>query len=398
MQMTDKVFYKGFTLIDGTGKEPVSNAGMLVEGNTLKKIGRAAEIVPGGNEKVVDLTGKTVTPGLINCHVHVIMEPVADPMALVSKESDVKTAMRGVVNLKKTLKSGVTYLRDLGAPNYIDIELKKCLAEGMIEGPDLLVSGKIITMTGGHGHSMGRECDGVDEVRKAAREQLKAGVDIVKIMATGGVMTPGVEPGSPQLTLEEMRAAVEEANKAGKKTATHAQGTTGIKNAILAGINSVEHGIFLDEEAVELMVKKGVYLVATLVAPYFIVEHGVESGIPEYAVEKSKRVMESHFNSFRMAYNAGVKIAMGTDAGTPFNRHDKAAYELKLMVEAGMKPMDALVSSTKTAAELLGVDSGYGTLEEGKTADFLVLKENPLDNIETLMDIEKVYKNGKTVE
>lgn len=396
--MTHLVFYKGFTLIDGTGKEPLHGAGMLVEGKTVKKVGRSAEIEAGENAEVVDLSGKTVVPGLINSHVHIVMEPIGDPFSLIMKESAVKTAMRGMANLKKTLKSGVTYFRDMGGPNFIDIELKKCLAEGFIEGPDFLVSGKVITMTGGHGHPMGRECDGVDEVRKAAREQLKAGADVIKVMATGGVMTPGVEPGSPQLTFEEIKAAVEEANKAGRKTATHAQGTTGIKNAVLAGIDSVEHGIFLDDETIDLMVEKGTYLVATLVAPYFIVEYGVEGGIPEYAVEKSKRIMDRHFESFRKAYEAGVKIAMGTDAGTPFNMHDKAAFELKLMVEAGMSPMEAIVSSTKTAAELLGVDKNYGTLEEGKAADFIVLKDDPLKDISILLDVESVYKGGKLVK
>jgi len=396
--MGKMTFLKGATLITGTGEAPIENAGLLIDGKTIKKIGKAEEIQISKDVKVVDVSGKTIMPGMINCHVHIIMEPVGNPFDLILKESAVKTAMRGVVNLKKHLKSGVTYLRDMGGYQFIDIELKKCLAEGLIEGPDFLVSGRVLTMTGGHGHPMGRECDGIDEVRKAAREQLKAGADVIKIMATGGVMTPGVEPGSPQLTREEIQVAVEEAHKAGKKTATHAQGTTGIKNAVLAGIDSVEHGIFLDDEVIEMMVERDVYLVPTLVAPYFIIKYGVDGGIPEYAVEKSKQVMESHLESFRKAYKAGVKIAMGTDAGTPFNHHDKSAYELKLMVDAGMTPMDAIVSATKTAAELLGIDENYGTLEEGKVADFIVLKENPLDNIETLMDVEAVYKKGKLVE
>lgn len=396
--MSETVYYKGFTLIDGTGSAPVHNAGMLVENGKVSNVFFDQGKPPEGQYSEVDLSGKTVMPGLINSHVHIIMEPIGNPFTLIEKESDVKTAMRGVVNLKKTLRSGVTYFRDMGGYNFIDIELKKCLAEGMIEGPDFLVSGKVITMTGGHGHQMGRECDGVSEVRKAAREQLKAGVDVVKIMATGGVMTQGVEPGSAQLTYEEIKAAVEEANKAGRKTATHAQGTTGIKNAVRAGINSVEHGMFLDDEVIEMMIERNVYLVPTLVAPYFIVEYGVEGGIPEYAVEKSKRVMESHFESFRKAYKAGVKIAMGTDAGTPFNMHEKAAYELKLMIEAGVDPMDAIVFSTRGSAELLGVVESHGTLEQGKAADFLVLKENPLEDISTLLDVEQVYKGGKPVK
>lgn len=337
-------------------------------------------------------------PGMINCHVHITMEPVGDPFSFMAKESVTKAALRGAANLKKQLKSGVTFFRDLGAPSGIDIDLRNAVNEGIIEGPEFLVAGKVLTMTGGHGWSMGRECDGRDEVRKAAREQLKAGADIIKIMATGGVMTPGVEPGSPQLTIEEMEVAIQEAHKAGKKTATHAQGTTGIKNAILAGIDSVEHGIFLDDEVIELMLERGVYLVPTLVAPYHIVKNGVAAGIPEYAVKKSEYVMEAHMESFRKAKEAGVKIAMGTDAGTPFNSHDKTPLELKLMVQCGMTPMEAIVASTKTAAELLGIEKGYGTLEAGKAADFLVLKENPLENLDTLFDLEAVYKGGNLVK
>ncbi len=245
---------------------------------------------------------------------------------------------------------------------------------------------------------MGREADGPEETRKAAREQLKAGADLVKIMATGGVITKGVEPGSPQLSMEEMKTAIEEAHKAGKKTSTHAQGTEGIKNAVLAGIDSVEHGIFLDDETINLMLEKGVYLVPTLVAPYFIVENGVEAGIPKYAVDKSNYVMKYHMESFTRAYNAGVKIAMGTDSGTPYNPHGSAPTEIKLMVQCGMGLMDALVASTRSSAELLGIDQEYGSLEVDKYADFLVLDENPLENLDTLFEINSVYKMGKKFE
>lgn len=396
--MGSKTFYKISSLIDGKGGAPIKDAGLLVEDKIIVKMGKAEEFQIEQDVKVVDLNGKTVMPGMINCHVHIIMEPGGDPNAILSSESDAKAALRGVRNLKKHLKSGVTFFRDMGGANGVDLDIRDFVNKGLVEGPNFLASGKVLTMTGGHGWQMGRECDGVDEVRKAAREQLRAGADIIKIMATGGVMTPGVEPGSPQLTYEEIAVAVEEAHKAGKKTATHAQGTTGIKNAVRAGIDSVEHGIFLDDEVIQMMVERGTYLVPTLVAPYFIVVNGVEKGIPAYAVEKSKRVMDSHVKSFQKALKAGVKIAMGTDAGTPFNLHDKSAYELKLMVEAGMTPMQAIVAATKTASELLGIDADYGTLEEGKFADFIVLGEDPLENIETLLQVEEVYKHGKLVE
>lgn len=396
--MSNSILYKNFTLINGTGDVPVKDAHFIVQDKRIIRVGSGDILETEKDVEVVDLGGKTVMPGLINSHVHITMEPVADPVSIMENESVAKTTLRGVANLKKHLLSGTTFFRDLGAPNGIDLDLRDAVNSGLIQGPQFLAAGKCVTMTGGHGWFIGREADGVDETRKAAREQLRAGADVIKIMATGGVMTKGVEPGSPQLSMEEMESAVIEAHKAGKKTATHAQGTEGIKNAILAGIDSVEHGIFLDDEVIQLMVDRGVYLVPTLVAPYFIVENGIAAGIPQYAVDKSNYVMKFHIESFKKAYKAGVKIAMGTDAGTPFNLHSSAALELKQMAEYAMTPMESIVASTKSSADLLGILNDYGTLEEGKFADFLVLNENPLDNLDTLFNIDSVYKLGQKVK
>lgn len=395
--MEDKLLFKGATIIKGTGENPIKNGGLFINGNIIEKIEKLENIKVEKDVKVIDVSGKTIMPGMINTHVHVTMEPVGNPFLLLAENSPVRTTISGIKNLKKHLKAGFTYLRDVGSHNFIDVELKKCLAEGLIEGPGLLVSGHMLTMTGGQACRIGRECDGIDETRKAAREQLKAGADFIKVMATGGVLSPGVSPKSCQMNKEEMQAAIEEAHKAGKKACAHAQGTPGIKNAVLAGIDSIEHGIFLDNEVIELMIERGVYLVGTLVAPHFIIEYGIEGGVPKFAVEKAKRIVDSHLESFRKAYEAGVKIAMGTDSGTSFNYHDKSAYELKLMVDTGMSPMDVIVAATKTGAELLGINDKYGTLENGKVADFIILNENPIDNIETLMNVEDVYKNGKLV-
>jgi len=396
--MSTTVVYKGFNLIDGTGKEPVKDSYMMVEGEKIIKIGKVSDLSENSNFKTIDLSGKFVMPGLINSHVHITMEPVGNSFAIIDSESDAMTSLRGVKNLKKTLELGTTYFRDLGGPVGIDLDLRNAVNKKFIEGPEFLAAGKVICMTGGHGWMTGREADGPVETRKAAREQLKAGADVIKVMATGGVMTEGVEPGSPQFTIEEMASAIEEAHKAGKKTATHAQGTTGIKNAIKAGIDSIEHGFYLDDEIFEMMKEKGVFLVATLVAPYFIVENGKDGTIPEYAVKKATDAMEAHQESFKKAYKAGVKIAMGTDSGTPYNHHGSAPHEIKLMIECGMNPMDALVASTKGSAECLGITDKYGTIEKNKFADFLVLDSNPLDNIDTLFNINSVYKLGKKVK
>ena len=383
-------------LIKGTGEEPLCNTDLLIEEGIIKEI-KPTGLIPFNQYHTVDIANMTVMPGLINCHVHVTLEPVGDPFSLLNNENRTKAALRAAVNVKKHLQSGVTYLRDMGGYDNIDLEVKSCVEEGFIPGPGMQVSGKALTMTGGHGHRFGRECDGEDDARKAAREQLKAGADIIKLMATGGVLTPGVEPGSPQLTIKEMAAAIEEAHKAGRKTAAHAQGTVGIKNALIAGIDSIEHGIFLDDETIEMMIAQNTYFVPTLVAPYFIIKYGPEGGAPEYAIEKSKRVEEFHTKSFIKALKAGVKIAMGTDSGTPFNLHDGTVQELLLMVKYGMKPLEVITAATKTAAELLGIDNDYGTLEEGKFADLIVLAENPLTDMQTMLDIKYVYKKGVNV-
>jgi len=389
---------KGALLIDGTGRAPLAESVVVITGNKITAVGKASEVaLPAGEYELIEATGKTLLPGLIDCHVHLTSDPDANSESK-SREPDTMTALRAANNARLTLQGGVTTVRDVGGKGHADISLKKAISEGIAAGPRLLVSGRCLCMTGGHGHNSGREVDGPDDARKAAREQIKAGADVIKVMATGGVLTPGVEPGSPQLTVEEMRAAVEEAHKAGRKTASHSQGNTGIKNAILAGVDSVDHGCFLDEEAIQMMLDRGTFLVPTLSAPYYIIKHGLAAGIPEFAVRKTEGVKDAHFASFQRACQAGVKIAMGTDAATPFNRHGENSFELVLMVNAGMAPMDAIVSATSRAAELLGLSGQIGTVEVGRLADILLLNGNPLEDMNLIRDIHLVIKDGKTVK
>lgn len=388
-------------LIDGKSKELQRDVYLLIEGGIITKIGPQKEIptleYSWENTKKLDYSQEYITPGIIDTHVHMTFSAEADTMGSLTGKSLPNLTLEGARNLESTLKGGVTTVRDLGAPGYVDIDLRDAQAKGWISGPKSLVSGKFITMTGGHGWQIGRECDGIDEVTKGAREQLKQGADLLKIMATGGVLTPGVDPNASQLSEAEIKAAVTEAHKAGKKTATHAQGINGIKNALRAGIDSVEHGVYLDDEAADMMAERGTYLVPTFSAVYNIIKYGEDHGIPKFAVDKAKAIKEIHFESFQRAIEKGVKIAMGTDAGTPFNRHGANLFELKLMVDMGMTPFEAIQSSTYESAKLLGIEDDYGTLEVGKKADFLIIKHNPLADIQNLLTLEGVFQKGRMV-
>jgi imidazolonepropionase-like amidohydrolase len=318
--------------------------------------------------------------------------------------------MRATVHARRLLEAGITSVRDGGSTAYADIALRQAIDAGLVPGPRVRACGYGLKMTGGHGDSFFSPIVEVsqpgmantpDEARKVARMNLKMGADHIKIIsASGGVMSAGTEPGAPQMTIEEMRAAIDEAHNAGKPAMAHTHGTQAVKNAILAGVDSVEHGSYLDDEAIEMLLHRGVFLVPTLLAPVRIVQHGERGGIPEYAVRKAKQVREEHAKSFARAVRAGVKIAMGTDAGTPYNVHGENLNELSLMVEAGMTPMQAIVASTRMGAQLLQLGDKVGTLEAGKLADVVVLDGNPAERIDLLSDparIRLVMKDGVVV-
>jgi imidazolonepropionase-like amidohydrolase len=370
---------------------------VVIEGDRISTVGTAnSTTIPPGAE-VIDVTGKTVMPGLINCHTHLCLDGSPDPITALQQRSVTENVLVAAKHAEAALRAGVTTVRDLGGWEGIDLGLKKAINGGLILGPRMLVSGKVLCMTGGHAHFMGREVDGPDEARKGAREQLKAGVDIIKLMATGGVMTPGIDPGSAQLTLEELRAAIEEAGKASKLTATHAQGTTGIKNAVRAGIDSIEHGFFLDAEAIDMMLERDTFFVPTLAALNEVIERGPESGIPAFIIEKAQRSRNAHLDSFRRAREAGVHLAAGNDGGTPFNQADNLASELECMVAVGMSNVEALVTAHSAAAELLRMAEQIGTVEPHKLADLVVLDADPHADISSVRQVHMVIKAGLRV-
>ena len=395
-----RMLLKGATLIDGKGGSPIVNAGLLLEDDVIRRVGVAGDFSADPDLPVIDCTGKTIMPGLINCHVHFLIEPNGwDSYQKITTESDTSICLRGIENLEKLLASGVTFARDMGGYRRIEFELKNALVQKRILGPDLLLSGSFLSITGGHCWWLSRQCDGGDEFVKGAREQIRAGADLIKLLVTGGYARPAMKvnhsimPDSPQMTVKEIAAVVEEVHGRGKKVAAHCNGLTGVWRAAQAGVDSIEHGQFNDVndplvgKALQMMVDKGITLVPTLSAFF-----------KNYNKEEVRKDYQAILDSFILAVEMGVKVAMGNDSGCPFVGHETAPREILHMVEAGMKPMDALLAATKNAAELLGVDGAVGTLEAGKYADFLILKDNPLENMNTLLDVAQVYKGGRPLQ
>jgi imidazolonepropionase-like amidohydrolase len=298
----DRTVLTGATLLDGSGAPPVAGRAVVVEGGRIAAVVAERE-APAGT--ALRLDGLTLLPGLINCHVHLCFGGEADPAAALQRDSYATTVIKAVLRARHTVEAGVTTVRDLGGRDYAELSVRDAIRAGLIPGPRVLAAGRGICITGGHGwHLIGREADGADDVRKAVREQIKAGADVVKLFATGGVMTPGVDPNAAQLTLDEVRAAIEEARKAGRRTAAHAQGSDGIAHCLEGGITTIEHGIFLTEALCRRMAGDGVALVPTLIAPAAIARGGLAAGIPEFAVRKSEVVREptSRASGWRCAW------------------------------------------------------------------------------------------------
>ena len=390
----DTLVLSGARIVDGTGAEPVRGRSVVVEKGVITAVVEDAR-APRGNG--VDLAGHTLLPGLINCHVHLCLGAEADPVRPLREEPLALTAIRALLRARETARAGVTTVRDLGGREYVEFAARRAIQEGLIDGPRIVAAGRPVCMTGGHGHWLGREADGPDDARKAVREQLKAGADVIKVIATGGVMTPGVEPGSPQLTLDELRAAIEEASRAGRRTAAHAMAATGISDAIDAGITSIEHGVYLTEAIVAHMRRDGTFLVPTLNAPVAIATGGLAAGIPEYMVRKSEHVVPAHVASFQLAHRAGVRIAAGADSGTPLNFHGSLLPELTLMVKYGMTPLEVIRAATVTAADCLGLGEVTGRVAPGYAADLIAVAGDPAERIDALADLKLVLVNGRVI-
>jgi imidazolonepropionase-like amidohydrolase len=382
------------TIIDGTGAAPVPGQALVIEGQRISWLGPAGQLPEGSAAVAIDAGGATAMPGMINCHVHLTNDGSPDLFGQVNRDTITTAALRGYLNLQQTLEYGITSVRDCGAASNISIDLATAVADGLVPGPRIKAAGRVITMTGGHGHFIGREADGPDAVRQATRAEIKSGAHFIKAMATGGVLTPGVIPTQTALQQDELEQVAREAHNAGRRAACHAIGNGGIKNAIRAGIDSIEHGFYLDDEALELAIDRGTVLVPTLIAVNQIVNNGKSGAIPDWVVEKAESESGHHRESFNAAVRSGMRIAAGTDAGTPFNPHTYMAQELALMVEYGMRPMDVIVAATRTAAQNLDLAPDVGTLEVGRLADVILVDGDPSTDISAVSRVRLTVKDG----
>jgi imidazolonepropionase-like amidohydrolase len=391
---------RNILVIDGTGAK-LERATVVVDGDRIAAVGADSRVKIPRRSRVIEGRGLALLPGLIDCHVHYCLDASPDTIRTLEQDDPTVTAIKAVAHARATLEAGVTTVRDVGSRGHISISVARAIKAGVIPGPRTLNAGLVICMPGGHAWFIGRQADGPDEIVKAVREQVRAGADVIKFIATGGVLTPGTSPGAAQLTPEELRAGVEEAVRAGRRVAAHAHGAEGMRNALRAGVHSIEHGTLLDDEALDLFLERRTFLVPTLSAIQSGFEHGKTGGMQDDALEKCAGMAEAQRKSFRKAVKAGVRIAMGTDAGTPLNPHGRNAQELSRMVQFGMTAMQAIEAATRSAATLLGLEQEIGTVEAGKQADLLVVNGNPLDDIallETPARLECVIQGGKIVK
>lgn len=398
------------TLIDGTGAAPVKNAVIVIQGDRIVAAG-AGVAVPAG-ARVIDLSAYTVLPGFIDSHVHLTGHITGDGDWQHSEVTDPPAvfALLGAAHAQQTLEAGFTTVRNVGAFRFTDLALRDAINADWIPGPRILGAGVSFGVNGGHCDNsagfaegaLGRPAggsiedgaaDGPDEVREAVRYNVKHGADVIKICATGGVLSPTDSVGVQQYSEEEMRVIVETARLSERRVAAHAHGTAGIKAAVRAGVTSIEHGSILDAEAVALMKERGTWLVPTLMAGEQVGLMARSGRLPPFIAQKALEIAPRMARSFKMALDGGVKIALGTDAGV--FKHGTNGHEFTLLVGAGMTPAQAIQAGTLNAATLLGLESRIGTVAGGKLADIVAVRGDPLADIKVLERVDFVMKGGE---
>jgi len=389
----DPVILRAPRLLDGTGAPPVPDAALLVEGGRIAYAGPAAGLPEGaGQVPALDFPGATLLPGLVDAHVHLVASGGPDLAADVPR-SEAERTLAAVVNARRQLEAGVTLVRDLGAPGAEAVLVGRAVEAGTIAGPRVVASGPAVTMTGGHISYLGRVTDGVDAMRAAVRANLALGARCIKVVATGGVLTMGVDPREPAYTQAELDALVDEAHRLGLTVAAHAIGEGGVVAALTAGVDSIEHGMFLDDASIELFGSTGARYTPTFSAP-----HGILGGpsVPGWIKDRARPASDAQVASFQAAVRAGVRVVAGTDAGTPDNPHGGVAREVAFMVEAGLDTLTAVLAATGEAADLLGVPD-RGVLRPGAAADVLVASGDVAADITGLQRPVAVFQDGRRV-
>ena len=389
----DPVVLRAPRLLDGTGAAPVDAAALLLEHGRIAYAGPAAGLPEGaGQASTLDFPGATLLPGLVDAHVHLVASGGPDLAADVPG-TEAERTLAAVVNARRQLEAGVTLVRDLGSPGAEAVLVGRAVEAGTLPGPRVVASGPAVTMTGGHIPYLGRVTDGVDAMRAAVRANLALGARCIKVVATGGVLTQGVDPREPSYTQAELDALVDEAHRLGLTVAAHAIGEGGVAAALRAGVDSIEHGMFLDEQAIELFLATGARLSATFLAP-----HGILGGpsVPEWIKDRARPAAEAQVRSYRAAVAAGVAMVAGTDAGTPDNPHGGVAREVAFMADAGLPVLQAVRAATAEAADLLGV-ADRGVLRQGAAADVLVAAGDVAADVAGLQRPLAVFQDGRRV-
>ncbi|MGI8616163.1 MAG: amidohydrolase family protein [Actinomycetota bacterium] len=396
-------------LVDVAAGDVLRDRALVLDGDRIEDVVSSSEAPSGA--RTVDLSGQTVLPGLIDCHAHLIgqLDDGQGYASLVNRSS-AQEALTGVTNALATLLGGVTTVRDVGTFHaFVDLALREAIEDGRIPGPRMMCAGAYVTCPGGGGDITGLPPDvpvpaelrvgvstGADQVRANVRRIFDAGADFIKVLATGAVLTSGTDPGEPELTEEEIRAAVEEAEARGTHVAAHAHGAEGAKRAIRAGVRSIEHGCLIDDETIELMVERGTYLVADMFDGDWMLQEGPRLGYSDEVLRKTEMTNDTQRENFAKAVKAGVKIAFGTDSG--IYPHGMNAKNLAFHVRFGQTPMEAIQSATLVSAELLGWEDRVGSLQPGRFADLIAVERDPLDDVTVLEDISFVMKGGEVVK
>jgi imidazolonepropionase-like amidohydrolase len=389
----DPVVLRAPRLLDGTGAPPVGDAALLLEAGRIAYAGPAAGL-PDRSDRIeaLDFPGATLLPGLVDAHVHLVVSGGPDLAAGVPR-TEAERMLAAVVNARRQLEAGVTLVRDLGSPGAEAVLVGRAVEAGDVPGPRVVASGPAVTMTGGHIPYLGRVTDGVEAMRAAVRANLALGAGCIKVVATGGVLTPGVDPREPAYTQPELDALVDEAHRLGLTVAAHAIGEGGVVAALRAGADSIEHGMFLDQRAIDLFLETGARLSATFLAP-----HGILAGpsVPGWIKDRARPAAEAQARSFRAAVSAGVRAVAGTDAGTPDNPHGGIAREVAFMAEAGLDALLAVKAATGEAADLLGVPD-RGVLRQDAAADVLVADGDVAADLGALQRPLAVFQDGRRV-